>query len=519
MRTRDQWTALSPTQRVGLAILLIGVLSTLALWLFLSSQVPYDVAFRDLKPDEAAAVTDKLKELQIPYQMDGDTTVRVPSAMVAEARVRVAGAGVLKGGSVGYEIFNQPSFGLSDFIQHVDYQRALEGELARSISQLDGIQSARVHLAIPRPSVFVSQQRDPSAAVVIGLNPGYHVDRTEARAIVDLVVGAVEGMKPAQVVLLDTQGQLLHQGDEWSGADPAGVGDQYATQRAMESDVESRLQQMLDRVLGTGHSTTQVSLLLDWSHSDTTSETYNPNGQQSQIKTDQEVHEVQTPGSPVGGVPGVTSNVPTYQQNTPVVGQGTGNERTESSKTFEVSKVVQKTQNAPGTVKRLSVSIAVDSGAVDATMVDTLTQMAKGAVGFDASRGDTVTVVPVPLKQLQGIAKDSSIATSSQQERTWEIARLAALVAGPVLAIIILALLLLGRRAPRKAKSIRVTAVPEVAAPAPASTPLPIDTGARVPTPQHVLVREQIQAMAERDPALVASILKEWVREDRRKRQ
>jgi flagellar M-ring protein FliF len=326
-------------------------------------------------------------------------------------------------------------------------------------------------------------------------------------------------MKPAQVVLLDTQGQLLHQGDEWGGADPSSVGDQYAAQRAMETDVESRLQQMLDRVLGPGHSAAQVSLQLDWSHSDTTSETYNPNGQQSQIKTDQEVHEVQTPGSPIGGVPGVTSNVPTYQQSTPVVGQGTGNERTESNKTFEVSRVVQKTQNAPGTVKRLSVSIAVDSSVVDAATVDNLTQMAKGAVGFDASRGDALTVVPVPLKQLQVSAKDQAITASSQQARTWEMARLGALVAGPVLAIIILGLLLLGRRSPRKTRPLRVTTVPEVAAPAAASGTVSVDTGSRIQSPQRELVREQIQAVAERDPALVASILKEWVREDRRNRQ
>lgn len=509
---REQWDILSPGRRLALGLVLVGVVGTLVLWLALSAQVPYEVAFSDLKPDEAAAIANKLKELQIPYQIDSSSNIRVPATMLSEARVQVAGAGLLKGG-VGYEIFNQPAFGLSDFVQKVNYQRALEGELARSIEQLQPIASARVHLAIPQPSVFVRDQRDPSAAVVIELKPGYTLSRRQAQAIVDLVVGAVEGMKPSQVVLLDTRGQLLHQADDTLGSDPSGVSDQYATERAMEQDLETRLQGMLDRVVGPGRSSVQVNLQLDWSKSEATNEIYSPNGLQPQVRTDQEVHEVQSPGPPVGGVPGVTSNVPTYQQVTATPGSGTGNERTESNRTYDLSRTVEKVQRAPGVIKRMSVSVAVDSGAVDQATLANVTQMVQAALGFDANRGDVVTVVPVPLKQMQLAGQPTP---PSQLERILELARAVGLIAGPALAILLLALLLLRRRGTRAVPALRTIPVPAVAPPSEVASGPNRETSSLHPQRSHV--RAQLVEVAQKDPALIASILQAWMKEERSSR-
>lgn len=515
-RARDAWEQLPPTRRLALVIILFGVIGTVGLWGFLSSQVPYEAAFHGLKEQDAAAVVDKLRELQIPYQLDADGTIRVPSSMVEEARIRVAGAGLLQGGEVGYEIFNQPSFGLSDFVQQVNYQRALEGELARSISQIDSVASARVHLAIPQPSVFVSQQRDPSAAVMIGLKPGRTIDKSQAQAIVNLVVGAVEGMKPSGVVLLDTNGRLLHKPDDATGDDPSAVSDQYAAQHTIEQDLQSRIQALLDRVVGPGHSSAQVSIELDWSRTEATSEIYNPNNQQSLVRTSQDVRDVQTSAGMVGGVPGVTSNVPTYQQATPSP-QGTSSEHTEASRTYELSRTVEKTQRTPGAVKRLSVAVAVDSNVADAATIDKLTTMVQGAVGFDAQRGDVVSVVPVPLKELPGTPSAVPATSFRQQWQTLELARTVALVVGPLLAILVLGLLLLRRRSPRVVGPIRTMPVPAVAAPASA----PISEPAPPASPQDLrraFVRDQIASIADRDPALVAAILHAWVSEDKRGR-
>ena len=511
---RAQWDGLTPGRRLALGLVLLGLVGTVALWLFLSTQVPYEVAFSDLKPDEAAAIANKLKELQIPYQIDSNSNIRVPATMLAEARVQVAGAGLLRGG-VGFEIFDQPSFGLSDFVQKVNYQRALEGELARSIEQLEPVASARVHLAIPQPSVFVRDQRDPSAAVVIDLKPGYTLTRSQGQAIVDLVVGAVEGMKPSQVVLLDTRGQLLHQTEDSPASDPAGVSDQYATERAMEQDLAARLQDMLDRVVGPGRSSVQVNLQLDWSTGEATNEIYSPNGLQPQIRTDQEVHEVQAAGTPVGGVPGVTSNVPTYQQVTPTMVPGAASERTESNRSYELSRTVEKIQRAPGTIKRLSASVAVDSSAVNPATLANITQMVQAAVGYDPNRGDVVTVVPVPLKQIQSAGQAAAV---SRQEQILELARTIGLIVGPALAVLILALLLLRRRGARTIPAVRTIPVPAV--PPPELEAEEIAAGTRPAlAAQRSHVRTQLVEVAQKDPALVASILQAWMAEDRGNRR
>ncbi|MGH2461099.1 MAG: flagellar basal-body MS-ring/collar protein FliF, partial [Chloroflexota bacterium] len=423
--------------------------------------------------------------------------------------------GVLTGGTVGYEIFNQPSFGLSDFIQQVDYQRALEGEIARSIDQIDVVDSARVHLAIPQPSVFVSQQKDPSAAVIVALKPGQELTKAQAQAIVNLVVGAVSGMKPSQVVLLDTQGQLLHKEGTTNGLDPASATDQYDTQLAMEQNLETRLQDMLDRVLGPGHSTAQVSLDLDWSTSEATSETYNPNAQPTQVANSQDVVDSQGAGATAGGVPGVTSNVPTYQQNPTPGPAGSGTTHTESSRTYDVSRTVQKTTSAPGTVTRISVAVAVDSSLANPAMVTSLTTMIQSAVGYDAKRGDVVTVVPVALKP---VAADNSAATSAgaqKQQQTLALARMGALAVGPVLAILVLGLLLLRRRDPSKARPrVRTLPVPAVAGPATTAVTVPTETP-RVQDAHRAFLRDQLGSIAEKDPALVASLLQAWVKEDK----
>lgn len=544
---QNAWLALDRTKRLALVVLVVAIAGTISLWTYLGSQVPYEVAFGNVKAADAAPIVAKLKDLQIPYELntapDGTTTIRVPSYLADEARVQIAGAGLLQGNSVGYEIFNQPSFGISDFIQKVDYQRALEGELARSITQVDSVDSARVHLAIPQPSLFVSQQQDPSAAVIIGLKSGKTMDRAQANAIVNLVAGAVAGMKPSGVVLLDTQGHLLHSTDTTaSAADPGSVGDQYATQRAMETDLQNRLQDMLDRVVGPGKSTAQVTLNLDWTSGDVTSETYLPNGTQPAIQSDQEVHDVSPAGaSGAGGVPGVTSNVPVYQSATtpttptpgatgtpspgatptsavptPTVASGTAtSEHVESNKTYQVSRTVEKTQKSPGVVTRLSVAIVVDSGSVSNGETAQLTQMVEAAVGYDAKRGDSVSVVAVPMKA--DATTPAANPADLQTAQKMEYVRLAALAAGPLLAILVLAFLLLRRRPKPTPRIASVEALPTPGVsflPAladPARLPLAMDD-------RRAYIREQVNQLAEKHPSVVAAVLQAWMNEERENR-
>lgn len=518
-RVAESWARLDRTRRLALFVLFAGIAGTIALWAYLGSQVPYEVAFGHVKQEDAAALVDQLKTQQIPYQLtsevDGTITIRVPSYLADEARIRVAGSGVLQGNTIGYEIFNQPSFGLSDFVQKVDYQRALEGELARSITQIDSVDTARVHLAIPQPSLFLSQQRDPSAAVVIGLKTGRKMDSSQAKAIVNLVVGAVEGMKATNVVLIDTRGQVLHAGDTPGGADSGAVNDQYTIQRGMERDLETRLQDMFDRVLGPGKSSVQVTLGLDWTQGQVTSETYLPNNAQPAVRTSQDVHDVQPSGGAIPrGVPGVQSNVPVYQQLTPTPGStpatpAGASEHTESSRTYELSRTVEKTQLQPGAIKRVSVAIAVDSSVADAASIDRLTKMAEAAVGYDAKRGDTVAIVPVSMK---AISTPTPGIPRSTQSKNLELARIAALAIGPVLAVIVLGVLLLRRRPRTRSGRIGSRALP-----APANfLPTAFDVPERAlgPEARRAIIREQLEELADKHPALIAEALQTWMNED-----
>lgn len=518
-RFQGYWQRLPTSRQIAMLVIIAGVGATLLIWGVLSSQVSYQVAFTNLQPTDASAVVNKLRELQIPYQLEdggnGTTSIQVPSSLVNEARVQVAGAGVLKGPGVGFEIFDQPSFGLSDFIQQVDYQRALEGELARSILQIDGVDSARVHLAIPQPSVFVTQQQSPSAAVIIGLKPGYQMDPAHAQAIVDLVVGAVQGMKPAQVVLLDTSGNLLHQTQSTSGTSFGALDNHLAVQQSMEHDLASRLQSMLDRVLGPGHSTVQVNLQLDWTSGEATSDTYSPNGQTPQITSDQELRDYVAPGSSVGGVAGVTSNIPSYQGLTSTTGisptatitSTSGLQRVQSDRTYQLSHVVKKTQLAPGSISRVSVAIAVDSSVANAATIASLTKMAQGAVGYDSSRGDVVSVVPMAFKSATPVTSPPV----SPVFRYLPIAQVAAMVIGPVLAILVLALLV--RRRNRRDESLTVLTRPVEALP-PVSSPV-VSTPPRLrQDPGKAYIRQSLNAIVDEDPAYVAAMLQSWLNEE-----
>jgi flagellar M-ring protein FliF len=506
-----------------------GVVITLGLWAFISSQTPYSPAFSHVKSGDAAAIVDQLRQLTIPYQLnaetDGTTTILVPSSLADEARIRVAGANVVQGGSIGYEIFNQPTFGLSDFVQQVDYQRAQEGELSRSIAQLDSVESARVHLAIPQQSLFVSQQRDPSAAVMIALKPGRTLDKAQANAIVNLVVGAVSGMKASQVVLLDTQGQLLHQSTEsastTASADPSAVSDQYAAQRTMERDLEQRLQDLLDGVVGAGHSRVQVSLVLDWTQGDLTSQTFLPGGQQPALQTNHVISDTEglnNAAATVGGAAGVTSNVPTYQQqalSTTVSGSrpvtDTATTHVDSNQTYQLSSTTERTQKTPGTVQRVSVAIALDSNVATGDVPSTVEKMVQAAVGYDGKRGDTVSVVTVPMAQQPNPNQLTPVANRSTSP-TGDLLSLAPFGAGAVVLLIVIAFFLLRRRRPAPV----VLTAPQLVGPQTSGEAqlAPMETLPVLGESRHAQIRERLTALAEQHPAVVAAALQAWLAED-----
>src|SRR5262249_21415646 len=233
---RGMWLSLTRTQRLTLGALAITAVVVLIGFVVASRPNDYQVAFSNLKDEDAAAVVAKLKECKLPCE-GGKGTIKVPAAQVEDVKLMVVASGAVKGGAgTGFEIFSQPHFGLTEFAEKINYQRALEGELARSIGRLDAVDDARVHLTLPEQSLFVSQKKDPTAAAVVQLKQGKKLDAAQVQGIVQLIAGSVEGLKPENITVMDTTGNVLSQ----KGAD-----NDPAHQQNTHDDIQRQIEQRL----------------------------------------------------------------------------------------------------------------------------------------------------------------------------------------------------------------------------------------------------------------------------------
>jgi flagellar M-ring protein FliF len=533
------WGALGRSQQIALGVLAAAGLGLLFVLSMVGRTPDTAVAFANLSDEDASAVVEKLKEAKIPYELGERGTIRVPSALVNEVKVMMAGQGL--GGKPatgsGFELFNQPAFGITEFAQKVNYQRALEAELARSIGRMDAVESVRVHLVIPQQSLFASQQKEPTASVILKLKPGKHLDSAQVRGISNLVAGSVEGLKPSNLAIVDVNGNTLTEED--GGSTPTSLTNkQMEAQRTYEAAMERDLQAFLDRVLGPSRGVVRVTAALDWDLLEETRKTFAPaDGGTPQKRTEREFKESQTPGaSPTnqaGGVPGPVANggsVPTYQGAT--TSSQNGYEKTERQTTYELSESVQKIVRAPGGVKRLSVAVLLDENFVDAPRSEAIRAALATAVGIDTQgRGDQITVTALPFNQEQLEAARVVMAQAEQREQVLEYGRLAALALGPVLLLFVL-WRVLGRRPDQRIGSAdgvasgaqRTPGVADLqpAAPAPSADPAAIMRNSRPiaqaieEDPQKVYVRDQVTSLARNNPATLAQLIQTWIDEDRR---
>jgi flagellar M-ring protein FliF len=386
------------------------------------SQPEYGVLFSDLKTADAQAIIDKLKAASVPYKLSqGGTTVSVPGERVAEMRVQMAAAGALSGGHVGFDIFDKSSFGATDFAQRVNYQRALAGELARTLEGMDEVESARVHITPPRESVFTEKAERGKASVVLRMRQNRELSRERTEAVLNLVASAVEGLDPGDVSVMDTRGRVLSAAgrnhSSGTGGEAAFNSHLEARQR-LESETAERIVSLLEPITGSGHVRANVTADLDFSQIEQTEEKYNP--QSAVIRSQQTSQESRNSGaSGIGGLVGARANNPSTNtppaaptaSPSPAASQGTppaplGDQRTASTTNYEIDKTIKRTVNNGGRITRLSVSVVVDdkivNGAATARTPEELKKMqdlVTAAVGIDASRGDQVVVQTIPFEK------------------------------------------------------------------------------------------------------------------------
>jgi flagellar M-ring protein FliF len=394
---------------VLLAATVAGLIAV-ALW---TQQPEMQVLFANLSPEDGGAIVEKLREMKVPYEIGaGGTSVLVPTAQVHDLRLSLAGQGLPHGGGVGFEIFDRTTVGMSEFTQKLNYRRALQGELARTIAQMPEVERARVHLAVPERRLFATDQDKARASVVLSLRGASALTKGQIQGIVHLVASSVEGLQPQDVTVVDGHGRML---SDSGGEGPTRLsGSQLEYQRSLEKDIETRIQSMLERIVGSNKAVVRVSSVLDFRQVEMTEERFDPNSQV--VRSEQRSQEKSAGVNGVaGGVPGVASNVPPGE----AAEGGATSTNTAQTKNdtvnYEISRTVSRIVEPTGTIKKLSAAVLVD-GTYEQTKtgekaeestrkyvprsaedMKRIEEIVKKAMGYSAERQDQVEVVNVPF--------------------------------------------------------------------------------------------------------------------------
>lgn len=428
-RMSSRYTAGQKVAALLIAALLVAGAYLLANY---AGRPQYRVLYSGLEDRDAAQVTAKLDELKVNYRMEG-ASVLVPAKDVERLRVQLAGENIPSGGKVGFEIFDKASFGASDFTQKVNYQRALEGELARTISSIEQVRSAVVHIAMPEESIFASQENSATASVLLSLRGGTTLDKIQVQGIRNLVARAVEGLDPENVSVVDGEGNPLFAGED--GASLAA--ERLQTTRSYESYMEASLQQVLNRVVGNGKGVVKVNLELDLASRTTQTEKYTPASEGGLPSSQETSEEVYNNGAGTAtGTPGTGSNIPDYTTVTPGSENAAYSKR-ESSVTYENNRTVTEETEPPGKITGMSIAVLVDES-VDTNSVYALREALAAAAGLDERRGDTITVQSVPFDNSYQEEVEAQLAKAQSGEKLWKMVKTGLLALAALAAALLL---------------------------------------------------------------------------------
>ncbi|WP_392431147.1 flagellar basal-body MS-ring/collar protein FliF [Yersinia sp. HM-2024] len=531
----------------------VAIIVALMLW---AKSPDYRVLYSNLNDRDGGDIVTQLTQLNIPYRFaDNGGALLIPADKVHETRLRLAQQGLPKGGTVGFELLDQEKFGISQFSEQVNYQRALEGELARTIGTLGPVLNVRVHLAMPKPSLFVREQKSPTASVTLALQPGRALDDGQINAIVYMVSSSVAGLPPANVTVVDQTGRLLTQSDS------AGR-DLNAAQLKFTNEVENRFQRRIETILapmvGNGNVHAQVTAQVDFASREQTDEEYKPNqaANQGAVRSQQVSTSEQLGGTNVGGVPGALSNQPSatpvapieVPQTTPAAGAGTtanaataanrpataarqtatsSNSRHDQTTNFEVDRTIRHTQQQAGMVQRLSVAVVVNYGsdkagkpiALSKDQLAQVESLTREAMGFSTVRGDTLNVVNTPFNATDD-ASGSNLPFWQQQSFFDQLLNI-----GRYLLILLVAWILwrklvrplIAKKQVADKAAASVNNIVQAAQTTEAAKQTKEELALRKKNQQRVSAEVQaqrIRELADKDPRIVALVIRQWMSND-----
>lgn len=510
-----------------------------------------------LAPEDAAVIVQKLKESATPFRLTSNgTTISVPEERVAELRLEMAGAGVPKSGRIGFEIFDKTNFGMTDFAEHVNYRRALEGELERSVMTVAEIEQARVHISLPQESVFLEARQPAKASVLIRIHPGSTLPESAVPAITNLVASAVEGLAPEMVSVLDMRGNLLNrpkrtpgsQGGDQSGSDSA-----LEYRHRVEQDLTAKLNSTLEPLVGAGRFRAAVSAECDLTSADQSEENLDPT--HSVMVTSQKTEDVTSPShtsSASGGIPGTASNLPDPAPKPTTTGGGVS--RKTENISYQTSRLVKHTILPQGAIKKLSVSVLLDQdvrwegsgpnakrilAVPTPEKMKTIHDLVAAAAGLDTQRGDQLIVESLPFESTLNL-EPPPVFDAPAGGHPKQLTPLEQLKSDPKLmiglgvgALVVLLVVVFGIRqmlrkpAPVKAYAQAALPAPEAAADrgavsgeSDAWSPASLSSsGAGSKTPALAAGRvealtTQLRAAAQKDVQVSAGVLRGWIREE-----
>ncbi len=477
---------------------------------YFANTVEYRVLFSNLSSEDAGNIVSKLQEKKVPYKVSpaGDS-ILVPQEKVSELRLELAASGLPQGGGVGFEIFDSKSLGVTEFVQQLNYQRALQGELARTINGLDEIQHSRVHIVIPKKALFAEEQKRPTASVILKLKSGRALRPAQIEGIVHLVASSVEGLSPADVMVVDNSGKVISKIQDESKLGRL-TNSQIDYQRNVEKDLTNRVQTMLEKVVGEGKAVVRVSADLDFRIMEKTEEKYDPEA--PVVRSEQRQSEKSGTASQANSA-GNPAAKPEPKQ-----------EKLDEVINYEINKTVNKTVMPVGDIRKLSIAVLVDGSYVkndkgveeyqprSKKEIGDLEDLVKKSSGFDARREDQVVVTNIPFKKVDTDAEAAQPSVGEKLESFYPALKYAGVLAVVVVLVLFflrpLAKSLGARgRTERTPSAIReipsggVTAELQAGAPIPA---LPQDT-------KNYTEAEVVQQMANADARRFADLLRNWL--------
>lgn len=513
--------ALSPGKRMMIAA--VAILSVLAfsVLIFVANRTDYRPLFTNLNAEDAGEIVKKLKDTKTPYQVTADGKgILVPSDKVYELRLSLASEGLPQGGGVGFEIFDRKSFGMTEFVQKLNYQRALQGELSRTISQLNGVEQARIHLVIPEKSLFKENEKPATASVVLKMKSERSLRDSEVQGVVHLIASSIEGLDPEHVTVLDSRGKVLTKGNGTADPTTKATTAMQETQRAYEKNVEERIQSLLDRIVGSGKSVARVTASFDFKQVERVEEKFDP--ESIAVRSEQRTEEKGASTTTNAGVPGVQTNLGRAGQgNASSTGGGSKNDETLN---YEVSRSTAKIIEPVGALSKISVAVLVDGKyEMPAAVKDgqaakakyshrspdelqKIEALVKSAVGFNAERGDQLSVQNIPFQ-------DMGDAGTADTPTWWNNPFFVSLFKNLLIGLGFLALILLVIRPLLNSLKITRPAVLESFEPL-NEAPEKLSAAERAQISMQMAEQQNLIEAAKKDPYQVAQILQNWLGEE-----